>query len=113
MDVHQGWTRRPMCEESLRGESITCGQVILVVLTREFVHCVHPSPSLGVLQLKKRAVGSLQRSPKWMPAGPVTLSGCTRLIHQLWSWMSGVLLSLLLTLKSTVIYFRLWKHRLR
>ena len=46
-------------------------------------------------------------------AGPVTLSGCTRLFHQLSSWTSGVLQSLLLTLQSTVVHLRLWKHRLR
>ena len=37
-------------------------------------------------------------------AGPVTLSGCTRLIHQLLSWR---------TLQSTVVQLRLWKRRLR
>ena len=36
-----------------------------------------------------------------------------RLIHQLSSWMSEVLLSQLLTFQSTVIYLNLWKHRLR
>ena len=41
------------------------------------------------------------------------LRGCTRLIHQLSSWTSGVLQSLLLTLQSTVVHLRLWKHRLR
>ena len=46
-------------------------------------------------------------------AGPVTLSGCTRLIHQLSSWTSGVLQSLLLTLQLTVVHLRLWKHSLR
>jgi len=40
------------------GQSITCDQVILVLLTGEFAHCVHPSPSLGVLQLEQRVVGS-------------------------------------------------------
>ena len=45
--------------------------------------------------------------------GPVTLNSCTRLIHHLLSWMSGVLLSLLLTLKSTLNHHRLWKHRLQ
>ena len=35
------------------------------------------------------------------------------LYHQLSSWMSGVLQSLLLTLQSTVVHLRLWKHRLR
>ena len=44
---------------------------------------------------------------------PVTLSSCTKLIHQLSSWMSGVFQSLFLTLQSTVIHLRLWKHRLR
>ena len=35
-----------MCEESVRGGwSINCGQVILILLTGEFAHCVHPSPS--------------------------------------------------------------------
>ena len=87
--------------------------VILVLLTGEFTHCVPPSPSLGVLQLEQRVVGSWQRSLKWRPAGPVTLSGCTRLIQQLSRWMSGVLQSLLLTLQSTVLHLRLWKHRLR
>ena len=41
------------------------------------------------------------------------LSSHTRLIHQLLSWMSGVLQSILLTLQSTVIHLHLWKHRLR
>ena len=36
----------------------------------------------------------------------------TKLIHQLLRWMSGVLLSQLLTLQSTVIHVHLWKHRL-
>ena len=45
-----------MCEESVKGKSITCGQVILVLLIEELVHCVHPSPSLGVLQLERRAL---------------------------------------------------------
>ena len=47
------------------------------------------------------------------PAGPITLSGCTRLMRQLSRCLSGVLLSLLLTLQSTVINLHLWKHRLR
>ena len=39
-----------MCKESVRSrETITCGQVILILLTGEFLHCIHPSPSLGVL----------------------------------------------------------------
>ena len=42
----------------------------------------------------------------------VTFSGCTRLTHQLLSWMTGVLPSQLLTLQSPVIHLRLWKHRL-
>ena len=29
-----------MCEESVRRKSITCGQMILVLHTGEFVHCV-------------------------------------------------------------------------
>ena len=33
-------------EESVKWWSITCGQVILVLLPGEFVHCVHPSPSV-------------------------------------------------------------------
>ena len=33
-------------------------QVILVLFTGEFAHCVHSSPSLGVLQLEQRVVGS-------------------------------------------------------
>ena len=37
------------------------------------------------------------------------MSGYTRPIHQLSSWMSGVL-SLLLTLQSTVVHLRLWKQ---
>ena len=41
-----------MCEESVSGKSITCGQVILVLLTGEFTHDVPPSPSLNILQLK-------------------------------------------------------------
>ena len=45
---------RGICE----GESITRGQVILVPLTGEFAHCVHPSPCLGVLQLEQRVMGS-------------------------------------------------------
>ena len=47
-----------MCEESVRGYSGTCGQVILVLLIGKFAHCVPPSPSLGVLQLERRVVGS-------------------------------------------------------
>ena len=47
-----------MCEESVRGQSITCGEVILGLLTGKFTHCVSPSPSLGVLQLEQRVVGS-------------------------------------------------------
>ena len=43
---------RGICE----GSSITCGQVILVLLTGEFTHCIPPSPSLGVLQLEQRVV---------------------------------------------------------
>ena len=38
------------------------------------------------------------------------MSGCSRLIHQLLRWMSGVSLSLLLTPKSTVIHLRLGKQ---
>ena len=30
----------------------------LVLLTGEFAHCVHPSPSPGVQQLEERVVGS-------------------------------------------------------
>jgi len=45
---------RGICE----GESITCGQVILVLLTEEFAHCIHLSPSHGVLQWEQRVVGS-------------------------------------------------------
>ena len=56
--------------------------------------------------------GLLTEESKVKPAGPVTLGSCTRLIHQLSSWMSGVLQSLLLTLQSTVVHLRLWKHRL-
>ena len=41
---------------SVWGSSITCGQVILVLLTGEFTHCVHSSPSLGVLQFEQRVV---------------------------------------------------------
>ena len=37
-------------EAYVRRQSITCGQVILVLITGEFAHCIHPSPSLGVLQ---------------------------------------------------------------
>jgi len=87
-------------------------QVILILLRGEFAYCVPPSPSLGVLRLEWRVEGSWQRSPKWRPNGQVTLSGCTRLIHQLLSWMSGVLPSLLLTLQSTVIHLCLWQHGL-
>ena len=32
--------------------------MILVLLTGEFVHCVRPSLSLGVLQFERRVVGS-------------------------------------------------------
>ena len=45
---------RGICE----GVSITCGQVILVLFSGEFAHCVPPSPSLSVLQFEQRMVGS-------------------------------------------------------
>ena len=47
-----------MCEDSVMGYNITCGQVLLVLLAEEFMHCVPPSLSLGVLQLQRRVVGS-------------------------------------------------------
>jgi len=47
-----------MCEESVKWYSTTSGQVILVLLTDEFVHCIPPSLSLGVLQLEQRMVPS-------------------------------------------------------
>ena len=53
-----------MCEESVRGWSITCGQVIFMLLTGEFAHCIPPSPSLGVMPLEWMVVGSSQRSLK-------------------------------------------------
>ena len=51
-----------MCEESVRWESIICGQVILVLLIGEFAHYVPPIPSLGVLQLEQRVEGSTEES---------------------------------------------------
>ena len=47
-----------MYEESVRGLSITSGQLILILLPGEFVLCVPPSPSHSVLQLERRLVGS-------------------------------------------------------
>ena len=41
--------------------------------------------------VKAEGGGLLTEESEAKAAGPVTLSGCTRLIHQLSSWMSGVL----------------------
>ena len=48
-----------MREKSVTWYSNTCGQVILVLLKEEFVHCIHPSPFLGVLQFEWRVGGLL------------------------------------------------------
>ena len=49
-------------EAYVRGWSITCSQVILILLMEEFVHCVPPSPSLSALQLERRVVCSTEES---------------------------------------------------
>ena len=87
--------------------------MILVLLTGEFAHCVHPRPSLGVLQLEQR-VGRLLTEESKVKA---RWAGYIERLHQAdlpaVELDAGVLISTLLTLQSTVIRLRLWKHRVQ
>ena len=50
--------KEALYEKYVRGFSITCDQVILVLLSGEFAHCIPPCPSLNVQQLEQSMLGS-------------------------------------------------------
>ena len=86
--------------------------MILVLLTGEIVHCVCPSPFLGVLQFRAEGGGLLTEESE-------VKARCAGYFERLYQAdppaveLDRVLLSLLLTLQSAVVHLRLWKHRLR